>query len=233
MNLILRYAEKKSFSGNNIYKNEEGIYFEKDKLSGDIIYLGKNPDNEALGSIKNIKKYKDMKIITTGDENLPTDYEEFNYMMLSRLMSDCEYYLGNGGKHPQHLWAKDEEKHIKKMEDIFNSFPSSKRPEWLTMDKIKEYKAKMLFKPDVKEIVKNLQIKEINGLRFGRRDLYVETTGYAFFHKEMGYLAFEKDNRRRRVPIPYIPLGGKVALQSILDGGFANFEGIHWLRPLN
>ena len=37
---------------------------------------------------------------------------EFRYRMLSRMKSDCEYYLGYGGRSANHLWALDEAKQI-------------------------------------------------------------------------------------------------------------------------
>ncbi len=86
----------------------------------------------------------------------------------------------------------------------------------------------------VNEIVENLEIKKVDGLKFGNNKLYTMPEGYAFFHKQLGYLAFSEENKRRLVPIPYIPIGGKVALQSILDtGGFCDLEGIEWLKPLD
>jgi hypothetical protein len=68
----------------------------------------------------------------------------FNYMMLSRLESDCKYYLGNGNRNPKHLWAGDEEKHIAEMKKIYNSFTNDKKPEWLTMEQILEYEKQMI-----------------------------------------------------------------------------------------
>lgn len=40
---------------------------------------------------------------------------EFRYRMLSRMKSDCEYYLGYGGRSANHLWALDEAKQIEYM----------------------------------------------------------------------------------------------------------------------
>ena len=66
----------------------------------------------------------------------------FNYMMLDRLKSDCEYYLGYGGRNAkQSLWAHDEQRQIDKMRELYDSLPI--KPKWLTMDKIDEYAARM------------------------------------------------------------------------------------------
>ena len=66
----------------------------------------------------------------------------FNYMMLDRLKSDCEYYLVNGGRNAkQSLWAQDEQKQIDKMRELYDSLKI--KPEWLTKEQINEYAARM------------------------------------------------------------------------------------------
>ena len=68
--------------------------------------------------------------------------DRFNYMLLDRLKSDCEYYLVNGGRNAkQNLWAHDEQKQIDKMREIYDSLKI--KPEWLTMEQIDEYAARM------------------------------------------------------------------------------------------
>lgn len=67
--------------------------------------------------------------------------DRFNYMMLDRLKSDCEYYLVNGGRNAKSLWAHDEQKQIDKMREIYDSLKI--KPEWLTMEQIDEYAARM------------------------------------------------------------------------------------------
>lgn len=68
----------------------------------------------------------------------------FRYRLLSRLQSDCDYYLGNGNRCKKHLWAGDEQKQIDLMIELHNSFGPDKKPEWLTMDEILEYRNKMV-----------------------------------------------------------------------------------------
>jgi hypothetical protein len=76
-----------------------------------------------------------------------TKYEEspyrFNYMMLGRLQSDCEYYLGFGNRHEPHLWAGNVKEQIEKMKELHNSFPEGQKPEWLTYEGILEYEKRM------------------------------------------------------------------------------------------
>lgn len=69
------------------------------------------------------------------------DYR-FNYMLLGRLQSDCEYYLSYGGRNAKRgLWAQDEQAQIDKMRELYDSLPI--KPEWLTREQIEEYAARM------------------------------------------------------------------------------------------
>lgn len=78
----------------------------------------------------------------TVEEVLQHD-SRFRYMLLSRLQSDCEYYLGYGNRYPKCLWAGNEAEHIEYMKKIHDSFGEDAKPEWLTMEQIKEYSRKM------------------------------------------------------------------------------------------
>ena len=68
------------------------------------------------------------------------DYR-FNYMMLDRLKSDCEYYLGYGGRNAKSLWAHDEQKQIDKMRELYELLQI--KPEWLSKEQINEYATRM------------------------------------------------------------------------------------------
>jgi len=67
--------------------------------------------------------------------------EKFRYMLLSRMQQDCEYYLGNGKRYGQHLWAGDELSQIKDMMSLWSSL--SEKPEWLTLDQINGFSKEM------------------------------------------------------------------------------------------
>lgn len=68
--------------------------------------------------------------------------DRFNYMMLDRLKSDCEYYLIYGGRNAKRsLWAQDEQAQIDKMRELYDSLPI--KPEWLSKEKIDEYATRM------------------------------------------------------------------------------------------
>lgn len=68
------------------------------------------------------------------------DYS-FEYQMLSRLQSDCEYYLGFGGRSEKVLWAGDVDGHIEEMKRLWNKLPE--KPEWLSMEEILDYENKI------------------------------------------------------------------------------------------
>ncbi len=90
--------------------------------------------------------------------NIVTDFEIVNpmtdrekrekalagkYMLLGRLRSDCDYFLGNGGRNEKVLWAGNVHDQIEKMKELWNSFPEDLKPEWLTMEQIIEYQMRM------------------------------------------------------------------------------------------
>lgn len=64
----------------------------------------------------------------------------FRYMLLGRLQADCEYYLGFGNRNT----AGNEEAQIETMTKLYESFKEEEKPEWLTMDEIKEYGKRMI-----------------------------------------------------------------------------------------
>lgn len=68
----------------------------------------------------------------------------FRYQLLSRLKSDCEYYLHYGNRQPKCLWANDEREQIEFMTKLYNSFKEDEKPEWLTMEEIIAYSKKII-----------------------------------------------------------------------------------------
>jgi hypothetical protein len=68
----------------------------------------------------------------------------FDYMMLGRLQSDCEYFLHYGNGVTNRLWANSVFEQIKEMERIFNLLPIP--PKWISMKKIRWYHRKMVRK---------------------------------------------------------------------------------------
>lgn len=84
---------------------------------------------------------KEIQII--GYNPIP-EKDKFNYMMLSRLKSDCDYFLGFGNHYEGQLWAKSVPDQIAEMKKIWNLFSDDKKPEWLTWEEILDYEKKML-----------------------------------------------------------------------------------------
>lgn len=68
---------------------------------------------------------------------------KFRYMMLSRMKSDCDYYLGNGNRYADHLWAGNEKDQIENMKALWKTFKPEDTPEWLTWDELMDYAWKM------------------------------------------------------------------------------------------
>lgn len=68
--------------------------------------------------------------------------EQFKYMLLNRLQTDCEYYLNYGNSNEIRLWGETVEMHIEYMYIIYDSLKI--KPEWLTEQQIKVYSDLML-----------------------------------------------------------------------------------------
>lgn len=76
-----------------------------------------------------------------------------------------------------------------------------------------------------------LQIVDVSGKKF----MINSTTGYivsnrkfAFYIHGLGYLKFKNEKEI------YMPLGGKKALQSIINmGGFLHYEDMDFVNPIN
>jgi hypothetical protein len=91
-----------------------------------------------------------MKYIKLFEDYVPSKEEkekEFEYMLLGRLKSDCEYFLGYGCGSSR-LWAATVEEHIVKMKELWNLLPV--KPEWLSMEQIEKYEKEMLINREEK-----------------------------------------------------------------------------------
>lgn len=87
-------------------------------------------------------KYSDLQdyILNADERENPRKY---NYMMLDRLRTDCDYFLDNGNGFLGHLYYKDVNKHIEEMKKIYGSFSEQEKPEWISLQDIENYKEKM------------------------------------------------------------------------------------------
>ena len=73
------------------------------------------------------------------------------YMLLGRMQSDCEYYLGYGDRNAKNLWGCNEESHIKYMVLLYNILDV--KPEWLSKEEIVHYGLEMTGRDVSKEFV--------------------------------------------------------------------------------
>ena len=73
-------------------------------------------------------------------DTIPRNFE-FQYRLLSRLKSDCEYFLGAGGRAAKHLAEGGIDAQIAKMRELYDLLPE--KPEWLTAEDIDRYEAQM------------------------------------------------------------------------------------------
>ena len=81
------------------------------------------------------------RALTPLNSNTIPNSFELEYQMLSRLKSDCEYFLGAGGRAQKHLSEGSAEAQIAKMRELYDTLPE--KPEWLTAEDIDRYEVKM------------------------------------------------------------------------------------------
>lgn len=115
------------------------------------------------GNLEKDLKENAVNVAVNATETLPlmekggkTSDNEFNYMMLSRLKTDNDYFLGNGNRNPKHLWATNIEDQITEMKRLWNILPV--KPEWLSMEDILNYEKQMT---DLKE--NESEFEEVGG----------------------------------------------------------------------
>ena len=77
--------------------------------------------------------------------------DEFDYMFLGRLKSDCKYFLGFGNAHPKELWAQSVDKQITLMKEFLKSFKGERVPDWITMQDIEDFETKMKQAQELRE----------------------------------------------------------------------------------
>ena len=68
---------------------------------------------------------------------------EFQYMMLSRMQSDCEYFLGYGNRSVTILSESNPQQHINRMKELWEGLPSDGKPEWLTWEQLLNYEKEL------------------------------------------------------------------------------------------
>lgn len=169
-------------------QEQEELRSEKAKLNGRLRKLRNNAvdmDKMTPEQQKEFKqRLKDLQLLDDDESNLQSaiqsyrnhyiqEFEnytkkeenntnlEYNYMLLDRLRSDCEYFLGYGNGSERHLWAGNIDDQIAKMKELYNSFTDDQKPEWITMEDINNYEKEM------KELKKDKEKKaeDVSGLQ--------------------------------------------------------------------
>ena len=135
---LLRYIGTDDWA-RPVYQDQYGKLW-KDVELGDfeIPHLHSAVGNEFDGE-PDMPIRKPFKILT----GKPKNPYEAQYMMLSRLQSDCEYYLNYGNHCVGRLYYHNENKQIDAMKKLWQEFPDDGKPVWLTWEKILEYEKAM------------------------------------------------------------------------------------------
>lgn len=141
--LIYKYEE----NGNYYYEDEnENLYCENGNQNiGEVCLWHCSKDyEEPICKVENLEKYE-LVNNPKAEHNYERKMEnKNNYMMLDRLRSDCDYFLGNGNGFLGHLYYKDVNRHIDEMKKIYNSFTEEEKPDWITLEDIDKYQENML-----------------------------------------------------------------------------------------
>jgi hypothetical protein len=118
---------------------------ENGKLWKDITLGNENP--ELYSCQNSFDGEPDCPIKSDLEIIFKTKYKEvpnsFDYAMLDRMKSQCDYYLGYGNRNKKHLACDTEQEHIDAMKRRWNNFPVDQKPEWLTFEQILNYEKLM------------------------------------------------------------------------------------------
>lgn len=84
------------------------------------------------------------------------------------------------------------------------------------------------------EINLGLVIKSVKNLKFGNEKVfYILDSGFALYHPVLGFVCFKYSKDQYGLLQPYLPVGGKKVLESILNnGGFLSYDDIDFIKPL-
>lgn len=139
----VKYVGLGGYMDTPCYEDENGkLYFDENNgRNGLNLYTGAY--RSELGEICGEPSYRVEETVEC-DEPFVRHPREIDYMMLSRLQSDCNYFLGSGNGYEGHLYYKEVNKHCDEMKNLYESFADEDKPEWLTAEQIEEYREKMI-----------------------------------------------------------------------------------------
>lgn len=124
------------------YEDEKGnLYFDENDGKNELnLYTGAYKDD--CGEICGEPTHKVTEEVEC-DRPFARHARERDYRMLGRMESDCKYFLGAGCGYESVLMYGNIEKLCDEMENLYNSFSDEDKPEWITMDQIKDYRKRM------------------------------------------------------------------------------------------
>ena len=135
--------------GHIVYKDKKSGKFYLDINNGKYDELdlrdchpSDDPDGEPGWPVK--KPFEIVNPIT--DREKREKEFEFEYMLLSRLDSDCRGFLSEGDcrfHNERNIWGTTIESHIAKMKELWQRFPEDLKPEWCSWEQILDYEKKM------------------------------------------------------------------------------------------
>lgn len=87
--------------------------------------------------------FEQLSLTSAAAEVVKPNVEDFSfeYQLLDRLKTDCEYFLGEGHRSEKHLWAGNVREHILKMRELYSNLLI--KPVWLTESNIDSYAQRM------------------------------------------------------------------------------------------
>lgn len=129
--------------GTEVYNNDKKIkeFEDEDDAESFTNALSMMENNTTTNKVVEQKTNKLYTSINEFKQHLLSEGKEFNYMLLSRLKMDCEYFLGNGNGSERILWAGNVNDQIEKMKELYNSVDP--KPEWISMEDIEDFEIKM------------------------------------------------------------------------------------------
>lgn len=124
-----------------VYQDTNGkLYFDMNNgQNGLCLYTGAYKKNGLIEG----EPVSEVQDTVECKEPFVRNEREFDYMFLSRMKADCEYFLGYGNRYEGHLSGKTVVNHIEQMKALWQSFPENAKPDWLTLEQIEDYEKRM------------------------------------------------------------------------------------------
>jgi hypothetical protein len=135
--------------GHIVYQDKESKKFYLDINDGDCNTLDLrdcNPSNDPEGEPGWEVNFEYEIENPFTERELKEKKFSFEFMMLSRLKSDCIGFLSPGDCRfhwEEGIWGKNVKEHIVKMKELWNKIPEDIKPEWLSWEDILDFERKM------------------------------------------------------------------------------------------